>query len=302
MTQNNSHKKQARELQARTGMPYTRALREVSATTASASGHQDRSLDLLPVMLLPPPGDSPDDAGPASLRALPFGRTSDGATLALDLNEAHADGTGPHALLVGMTGAGKSTLLHTLAYGLCAQHLPGSMRMVVVHGHHSESAMSDFTEYPHMTAISGPDTAAATLGAVANADRGSSRTVVIVDGYDGVLQEQPDILAELEFLMRVGRGRGIHVVLSCQQLTAGRDDQLTDNATARIALRTVTEQSSRDVVGTSDAGHLPPTPPGLGFFVGTPGDTPIGFQALRTPRSLVRSTSAQLRDDQRDPQ
>jgi hypothetical protein len=125
--------------------------------------------------------------------------------------------------------------------------------------------------------------------------------VVIVDGYDSLLHEQPETLAELELLMRVGRSRGIHVVLACQQLTVGRSDRLVDNATARTALRTVTEQCSRDVIGTSEAAHLPHTPPGLGLYVGTPGDTPIGFQSLTTPRSLVRSTAAQLLDDQRDP-
>lgn len=303
MTQNNSHKKQARDLQARTGMPYTRALREVDATmNGGAPANQDRPTELLPAMLLPPLPDSPDGSGPAPLRPLPFGRTSDGATLALDLNDAHDGGNGPHALLAGMTGAGKSTLLHTLVYGLCAQHSPGSMRMVFVHGHHLAAAMSDFADYPHVTAISGPDTASEVLRGVANDDWVSPHTVVIVDGYDSLLHEQPETLAELELLMRVGRSRGIHVVLACQQLTVGRSDRLVENATARIALRTVTEQCSRDVIGTSEAAHLPHTPPGLGLYVGTPGDTPIGFQSLTTPRSLVRSTAAQLLDDQRDPQ
>ena len=297
MTQNNSHKKQARDLQARTGMPYTRALREVAAITGGASANQDRPAELLPAMLLPPPlTDSPDGSGPAALQALPFGRTPDGVTLVLDLNDAHASGNGPHALLVGMTGAGKSTLLHTLAYGLCAQQSPASMRMVFVHGrHHLPAAMSDFADYPHVTAISGPDTALEVLRGIANDDPVVPRTVVIIDDYD---VEQPETLGQLELLMRVGPSRGIHVVVACQQSTAGSTDRLTDNAAVRIALRTVTEQHSQDVIGTSDAAYLPHTPSGLGLYVDTPGDTPIPFQSLKTPRALVRSTAAQLLDDQ----
>jgi hypothetical protein len=132
MTQNNSHKKQARDLQARTGTPHTCALREVTAMISGASGTEDRPIEPLLAMLLPPLADSPDGSGREPLRPLRFGRSSDGATLAPNLNDAHAAGNGPHALLVGTTSAGKSTLLHTLAYGLCAQHSPGSVRMIVV--------------------------------------------------------------------------------------------------------------------------------------------------------------------------
>jgi S-DNA-T family DNA segregation ATPase FtsK/SpoIIIE len=91
--------------------------------------------------------------------------------------------------------------------------------------------------------------------------------------------------------MRVGRNRGIHVLLACQQLTVGR--RLADNATTRIALRTVTEQCSWDVIGSTEAAYLPHTP-GPGLYVGAPGESPIRFQSLTAPRPMVLSTADQL--------
>jgi DNA segregation ATPase FtsK/SpoIIIE, S-DNA-T family len=291
----NSHKKRARELQARTGMPYTRALREVTKMADDAPVKQNRPTDSLPAPSLADPSDG-SDLQP--LQPVPFGVTRDGSTLALDLNDAHFGGNGPHALLIGMTGAGKSTLLYTLAYGLCAQQPAGSMRLVFIHGHrHLPAVMADFANYPQMTAISGPDTALEVLHGITAANPPPPHTVVIVDDYDALLHEQPDTSAQLESLMRTGRGRAIHVVLACQQLTAA-PPRLADNATARIALRTATEQCSWDVIGTSEAAHLPPTPPGLGFYVDALGASPVSFQSLRTPRSLVASTADRIADDQ----
>lgn len=298
MPQNNSLKKQARELQARTGMPYTRALREVTTMTRGDSADRQGRAELSPGMLLPPLVEgSADRSGPDALRPLPFGRTSDGNTLALDLSEA---GGGANALLVGSTGTGKSTLLHTLAYGLCAQHQAGSLRLVFVHGHSLGFALSNVADYPHVATISGPETASQVLQGVRVEDTASRRTVVMVDGFDILLSQQPDALTELEFLMRSGRTRGIHVVLACQQITVEGLERLVENATARIALRTVTEQCSREVIGTSEAAFLPTDRPGLGLYVGRLGDTPMGFQTLVTPRSLVVSTAAQWREAEAD--
>jgi S-DNA-T family DNA segregation ATPase FtsK/SpoIIIE len=257
MTGNNSHKKKARELQARTGMSYTRALREVAQ------------------------GQGPT-AQSSRLRPLPLGRTPDGATLTLDLEDAHAGGAGPHTLVVGTTGSGKSTLLQTLTSGLCTLHSPDEVHVVLVRGkQYPSSSFARLANNPHFEAVSGDGALLGRLRGVLEERRAPS-TVLIMDDCDNELHKEPEVGNTLLHLMRVGRGLGVHVVLAYQHLPAVLAYRLGDLAAQRIALRTTTQQESRDAIGTDDAALLPPEPV-LGLYVSGPGERPVLFTSVKTP-------------------
>ena len=63
---------------------------------------------------------------------IPIGTAPDGSVVELDINEAAANGMGPHGLCVGATGSGKSELLRAIALGMIACHSPETLNLILV--------------------------------------------------------------------------------------------------------------------------------------------------------------------------
>jgi S-DNA-T family DNA segregation ATPase FtsK/SpoIIIE len=69
--------------------------------------------------------------GSRSLR-VPVGTAVTGTPVDLDINEAAADGMGPHGLCIGATGSGKSEFLRTVALGMIVGHSSEELNLVLV--------------------------------------------------------------------------------------------------------------------------------------------------------------------------
>ena len=72
----------------------------------------------------------------------------------------------------------------------------------------------------------------------------------------------------------------MHLVLATQRPSGVVSPEIRANCTLRICLRTTDESDSRDVLGTTDAAHLPVDLPGRAFLRSGAG-APSPLQAAR---------------------
>lgn len=185
----NSFKSKARARQKATGSSYMRARREVDTGSAAPAVRIPSSVDAAKMLsligldhadtaeisalwadrALPIGTDGPVDLGPY-LR-VPMGLQPGGAPVWLDLKGGapgpdgqRIQGYGPHGLLVGCTGSGKSVASRTVLFGLCAQHSPELLQLVLVGTRHGEAGSEEgdipatfaaFAHYPHVAAVVG---------------------------------------------------------------------------------------------------------------------------------------------------
>lgn len=325
----NSFKSKARRHQKSTGTSYMRARREVdrrgdtgeagdvpaladAAQMLSVLGLGEASVDDIAALWaareLPVGTDERVNLGP--LLRVPLGLGADGVPVWLDLKESADEGAGPHVLQVGKTGSGKSTVLRSMLAGLCAQHSPDLLQLVLVEAKSGE--FEDFAGYPHTAAVLGP---AAVMGpddcgvalielreeraralaaagvahirhyrelraSAEGADLPSLPTVVVVVDEFPVLQRTVAGCADvLDTLLRTGRSLGIHVVAVGQRGAGG------SLINSRIVLRTLTAEDSHQVLGNADAHELPT---GVGMYSPEPGAQAERFRGFLIPNELIR--------------
>lgn len=394
-----SFKRRARRRQRATGEAYLRARREVAKLGAAAGGIPDvaREARLLSLLGLGTGGAS-DLSGLWAARELPVGTGesvnldkvlrvplglgASGAPVWLDLKDE------PAGLMIGATGSGKTAVLQSIAFGLCAQHSPDLLQLMMVSEDGRGGAWDAFVDYPHTAGVfRGADCASALMGLIderaealhaADAitlhyegtssfvdDRsvGMSRfddvpkavvdglkgrtveelmglietelrnraalmpnsvqsshgpagsierynqvrstpagdglpavpyTMILVDECDLVMHQDPELVAAFDAVLRKGRQLGIGVLLASQ--TWGPwGDRLEANLGYRIAFRTVSEVSSRRVIGSADAYHLPVRDRGLGLLCAHPGAELVAYRSFDpVPDGRVRSVGRQL--------
>ncbi len=321
----NSHRSRARAAQKQSGESYMRARRRVDNRGGAPADTDDAAATLTALGF--PASGSPTDAiahqwntrslpagtgepvqrGP--LLRVPIGTTAAGEPLWLDLKDA-AGGNGPHALVAGAAGAGKTSLLQAITFALRISHCPQTLATVLIDAS-GKDAFDAFGDHPATTIAADladvDDAFDARAAALRSADvrslteyqalRASAAgadlpsipyLVVVIDATDRLGFRDRD---RLERVRRLGRSLGVHALASVQQ-PADPDD--LSNSPARIALKAVSPSSSRAVIDTDDAFHLPPTP-GAGIFaasihphVRTP------FQAHRVSRQAIRDAAAPL--------
>jgi S-DNA-T family DNA segregation ATPase FtsK/SpoIIIE len=222
-----------------------------------------------------------------------LGRTAQGP-LQVDLCRE-----GPHALVAGTTGSGKSELLQTLIAGLALQHPPDRCSFLLV-DYKGGAAFAEAATLPHtvglVTDLDGQTTARAlrSLGAeltrreqVLTAhdaadiaalpdDVALARLVIVVDEFATLAEELPTFVPGLIAIAQRGRSLGVHLVLATQRPSGVVSPEIRANCTLRICLRTTDEADSRDVLGTTDAAHLPVDVPGRAFLrSGSGAPTPL---------------------------
>jgi len=212
-----------------------------------------------------------------------LGRTADGP-VQLDLCRE-----GPHALIAGTTGSGKSELLQTLIAGLALQHPPDRCSFLLV-DYKGGAAFADAATLPHtvglVTDLDAQTTARAlrSLGAELTrreqilaahdavditalpGDVPLARLVIVVDEFATLAEELPEFVPGLVAIAQRGRSLGVHLVLATQRPSGVVSPEIRANCTVRICLRTTDEADSRDVLGTTDAAHLPVDLPGRAFL------------------------------------
>ena len=243
--------------------------------------------------------------------AAPFAVTPEGAPVVLDIKESAQQGMGPHGLLIGATGSGKSEVLRTLVLALALTHSPEQLNLVLVDfkGGATFAGMSDL---PHVSAmISNLESELSLVdrmqdalqgemvrrqevlrqaGNYANvsdyeADRLAGKhdfpplpaLFIVLDEFTEMLMAKPEFGEVFIMIGRLGRSLSVHLLLASQKMDLGKARGLESHLSYRIALKTFTENDSREVLGIPDAAKLPPLP-GSGYLKAG-GDGLVRFRA-----------------------
>lgn len=248
--------------------------------------------------------------GPERLAA-PFGVTPEGQPVVLDIKESSEKGMGPHGLLIGATGSGKSEVLRTLVLALALTHSPEQLNLVLV-DFKGGATFAGMSELPHVSAmISNLESELSLVdrmqdalqgemvrrqemlrqaGNYANvttyeADRIAGKheypplpaLFIVLDEFTEMLMAKPEFGEVFIMIGRLGRSLSVHLLLASQKMDLGKARGLESHLSYRVALKTFTENDSREVLGIPDAAKLPPLP-GSGFLKAG-GDGLVRFRA-----------------------
>lgn len=241
---------------------------------------------------------------------VPIGLDEAGQPVFLDLKESAQGGMGPHGLCIGATGSGKSELLRTLVTSLAATHTPAELNLVLVDFKggatflgcdslpHTSAVITNLEDESTLVermhdAISGEMNRRQELlraaGNFANVDAFNASAsavgkfgplpalVIVVDEFSELLGQHPDFAELFVAVGRLGRSLHVHLLLASQRLEEGRLRGLDSHLSYRIGLKTFSAAESRQVLGVTDAYHLP-AQPGAGYLK-TDADAPVSFQA-----------------------
>lgn len=225
---------------------------------------------------------------------------NDGQPVAIDLKETHEfEGMGHHVVVVGTTGSGKSVLLTALITSACLTHSPDSLKVAVFD--FKGSALAHVVSgFPHtVAAMSNLRNDKLWIKRMADVlygemERRKSRLdraqvsdiaeyeylrlhkkeklqpmphlLLIVDEFAQMFRESDDAKAVFDEVGRQGRSQGVRMVLGSQSLGHQMQGGIMSNIPVRIALRTVGDSDSREVLGTDEANHLPAKPAGAGLL------------------------------------
>ena len=253
------------------------------------------------------PGVPPPEAGAIALRwgrpalTVPVGRAADGSPVVVDLVR-----DGPHALVAGTTGSGKSELLATITLGLALAQPPDRLAVLLVDFKGATGLPPALAGLPHVVGhLSDLDAAAArrTLRGLAAelrrrerilaaraardlaeldpADPGTPpRLLVVVDEFQALADELPELLPSWARLAAQGRSLGVHLVLATQRPAGAVPADLRANVGLRAVLRVVDAADSTDLVGIPDAAGFDRA--GLALLARGPGRPEV----LRVARAL----------------
>lgn len=247
---------------------------------------------------------------PRSRLTVPLGLSEHGTPMVLDLKESAHGGMGPHGLCIGATGSGKSELLRTLVSGLVLTHSPAELNLVLV-DFKGGATFLGFETLPHTSAvitnleeesilvermhdaISGEmnrrQEHLRRAGGFANVDDYNAAAatrddlepmpalLIVLDEFSELLGQHPDFADLFVAVGRLGRSLHIHLLLASQRLEEGRLRGLDSHLSYRIGLKTFSATESRQVLGITDAYHLP-NQPGAGYLR-TAADSITRFQA-----------------------
>ena len=264
--------------------------------------------------------------------AAPFAVTPEGRPVVLDIKESAQQGMGPHGLLIGATGSGKSEVLRTLVLALALTHSPEQLNLVLVDSK-GGATFAGMADLPHVSAmISNLESELSLVdrmqdalqgemvrrqemlrqaGNYANvsdyeADRLAGKheypplpaLFIVLDEFTEMLMAKPEFGEVFIMIGRLGRSLSVHLLLASQKMDLGKARGLESHLSYRIALKTFTENDSREVLGIPDAAKLPPLP-GSGFLKAG-GDGLVRFRAsyvaapppARTLASIAEASTA----------
>ncbi|MBO0881243.1 MAG: type VII secretion protein EccCa, partial [Mycobacterium sp.] len=224
---------------------------------------------------------------------VPIGVTPDGQPVELDIKEAAENGMGPHGLCIGATGSGKSEFLRTLVLSMVTTHSPDLLNLVLV-DFKGGATFLGLDPLPHVAAVitnlegelsmvdrmrdalAGEMTrrqellrAAGNFANVTEYEKARANGAqldplpalfIIVDEFTELLTQKPDFAELFVMIGRLGRSLRVHLLLASQRLEENRLRGLDSHLSYRIGLRTFSASESRQVLGITDAYHLPSQP------------------------------------------
>lgn len=247
-------------------------------------------------------------AAPAAGLRIPIGVTYNGEPVELDIGPDTDAEAGPHGLVVGAVGSGKSELLRTIVLGLALTYPPDRVNFLLIDTA-EHTTFEPLATLPHVAGrahgIDGDPSLLARLQDVveyeierrrllvqAAADGGHERPraarkplpalLIVIDEFTGLLAGGSTFVNTLVQVARRGRSLGVHLLLGTCQPDEVLLRTLDKYLSYRIVLRTFSDEESRFVLGTPDAGYLP-TAPGHGYLRKSTGAT-TRFRSASTAR------------------
>ncbi|MEU7766905.1 type VII secretion protein EccCa [Nocardia sp. NPDC049190] len=239
---------------------------------------------------------------------VPIGVSPDGTPVEIDIKESAENGMGPHGLCIGATGSGKSEFLRTLVLSLVTTHSPDLLNLVLV-DFKGGATFLGLDPLPHVAAVitnleeelamvdrmrdalSGEMNRRQELlraaGNFANVTEYEKARVggaqldplpalfVVVDEFTELLAQKPDFAELFVMIGRLGRSLRVHLLLASQRLEENRLRGLDSHLSYRIGLRTFSAGESRQVLGITDAYHLPSVPGSA--YLKSDADDPLRF-------------------------
>ncbi|MBF6351419.1 type VII secretion protein EccCa [Nocardia flavorosea] len=241
---------------------------------------------------------------------VPIGVTPDGMPVEIDIKESAENGMGPHGLCIGATGSGKSEFLRTLVLSMVTTHSPDLLNLVLV-DFKGGATFLGLDPLPHVAAVITNledelamvdrmrDALAGELnrrqellrsaGNFANVTEYEKARAagaqldplpalfIIVDEFSELLSQKPDFADLFVMIGRLGRSLRVHLLLASQRLEENKLRGLDSHLSYRIGLRTFSASESRQVLGITDAYHLPGVPGSA--YLKTDADDPLRFNA-----------------------
>lgn len=225
-----------------------------------------------------------------SLR-IPIGIGAGGRKVVFDI---HDDGHGPHGLAAGTSGSGKTRFLECLVAILAAHYHPHELAFMLIDFKGSDF-LQDLPELPHcisvLSSIEGKsedeqswhatralkalqaeskrrqrlfaDVGVGKISEYHERRRKSPkglkpvpRLIIIVDEFAELASQQPDFLAGLVSLARIGRSLGMHLILSTQQPSGVVTDQIWANSRFRLSMKFNKTEDSQAVLKRPDAAYI----------------------------------------------
>ncbi|MGK8488373.1 type VII secretion protein EccCa [Nocardia asiatica] len=241
---------------------------------------------------------------------VPIGVTPDGTPVEIDIKESAENGMGPHGLCIGATGSGKSEFLRTLVLSLVTTHSPDLLNLVLV-DFKGGATFLGLDPLPHVAAvITNLEEELAMVDRMRDALAGEMNRrqellrsagnfanvteyekarangapldplpalFVIVDEFSELLAQKPDFADLFVMIGRLGRSLRVHLLLASQRLEENKLRGLDSHLSYRIGLRTFSASESRQVLGITDAYHLPSVPGSA--YLKTDADDPLRFNS-----------------------
>ena len=194
----------------------------------------------------------------------------------------------PHALIAGTTGAGKSTATAGVIYTAAALHSPAMTQFILIDPKRVD--LAKYKALPHTVAhVTEPADIVSALHSVIDTiearykymaaqgltDFPGAHVYVIIDEMLDLMTTYKNAVTPLlQRILQIARACRVHV-LACTQcpLASVLPTPIKANFTARLGLRTLTAQDSRNILGIKGCEALPQY--GRGIYLSSKGYTPV---------------------------
>lgn len=210
--------------------------------------------------------------------------------------DAHEKYHGPHGLIAGTTGSGKSEFIITYILSLAINYHPDDVTFVLIDykgGGLAGAFKKKDVQLPHLVGtITNIDTVGLqrSLESIQSELRRRqvkfneaksitnestidiykyqryyhekilkepiSHLFIICDEFAELKQQQPDFMAELMSVSRIGRSLGVHLILATQKPAGIVNDQIRSNSKFGICLKVQDKSDSKDIIKRPDAALL----------------------------------------------
>lgn len=210
--------------------------------------------------------------------------------------DAHEKYHGPHGLIAGTTGSGKSEFIITYILSMAINYHPDDVTFVLVDykgGGLAGAFKKRDVQLPHLVGtITNIDSVGlqrslesiqselrrrqVMFNEAKNITNEStidiykyqkfyhegvlkepiSHLFIICDEFAELKQQQPDFMAELMSVSRIGRSLGVHLILATQKPAGIVNDQIRSNSKFGVCLKVQDKSDSKDIIKKPDAATL----------------------------------------------